>query len=444
MDQVTFLALRALGYGTLAQVVWTYHRPVDIDGLRRFHRSLGHGLLGRRIERSPLPFARDRWVSSRGPLDPDEIDIAATPRPFAEVNAWAYERACLPIDPERGPGWHLGVLPLVDGPSEGAAVSLVASHTLVDGLGLGGVIADAANGRTYDLGYPPPRSRTRRRALLEDGRQTLASIPELGRAVRAAVRVARAGRDELASSVAAAPPPPRRSLDNEVVVVPTVAAYIDQAQWDACAARLGGTSNSLFAGVAARLGVRLGRRLDDGSVTLAFPVGQRVQGDTRGNALTFANITVDPTLAASELGEIRGKLKQALIERANQANELLAPLPLAALTPPWLARRLVGVGLGSAALPIGCSNLGRLDPAMNRPDGSDADYAYGRLIEPGISKRTLESIGGQLFVASGRTPATMFVTVVAYLPGRENSAEALRQLVSDTLAEFALTAKIDY
>jgi hypothetical protein len=69
MDQVSFLALRTLGYGTLAQVTWLYNRPVNVEGLRRFHHNLGHGLLGRRIERSPLPFARDRWVVSRGPDD---------------------------------------------------------------------------------------------------------------------------------------------------------------------------------------------------------------------------------------------------------------------------------------------------------------------------------------------------------------------------------------
>lgn len=436
MDQTTFLALRTLGYGTLAQVVWTYNRPVDMDGLRRFHRCLGSGLLGRRIERSPLPFARDRWVSSPGPAD---LDIAAQPRPRTDANVWAYERACLPIDPEVGPGWHLGMLPLQD---DGTVISLAASHVLVDGLGLGGVIADAARGRTRELGYPPPGSRTRRQALREDARLTLASVPELAGALAAGARLARQSRKEFASSAAAAPPPPRRARDEEVVVVPTLAAYVDLDQWDACAARLGGTSNSLFAGFAARLGERLGRRLDDGSVTLAFPVGQRVEGDTRGNALTFANISVHPAQAATDLTGIRSELKRALIERAGQANELLGPLPLAAVMPTWLARRLVGVGLGSAALPIGCSNLGHLDGAMNRPDGTDADYAYGRLIEPGIGKRTLEAIGGQLFVASGRIPGKVFVTVVAYLPGRENSPEALRALVSQTFEEFELTPLI--
>lgn len=437
MDQVSFLGVRALGYGTLAQVVWLYHRQVDIEALRRFHRNLGHGLLGRRIERSPLPFARDRWVVSRGPAD---IEIAASTRPRSEVNAWAYERACLPIDPELGPGWHLGVLPLE---GDGAAISLVASHTLVDGLGVCEVIADAAKGRTRDLGYPLPGSRTRRRAVLEDARQTLASVPELGRALAAGLRVARQGRKELASSIKAAPPGPRTARDDRPVVVPTLVAYVDLAQWDACAARLGGTSNSLFAGFAAKLGARMGRHAADGTVALAFPVGQRVAGDTRGNAMTFANVTVDPTDAASGLAEIRGKLRDALAERAAHAYELLAPLPLAAVTPRWAARKLVGVGLGSAALPVGCSNLGPLDPAVIRPDGSDADYAYGRLIEPGISRRALEAMGGQLFVASGRTPGKVFISVVAYRPDRPNTPEALRELVSQTFAEFELTAEID-
>ncbi|WP_231513340.1 hypothetical protein [Mycobacterium paragordonae] len=356
------------------------------------------------------------------------------------MNSWTYERARLPIDPEYGPSWHLGVLPLEN---EGTAVSLVASHTVVDGLALGQVLADATEGRTHELGYPLPGSRTRRQALLEDGRQTLASAPELLTALSTMVRLARHGRRDLASSIAAAPPTPRATRDKEVVVVPTLAASVDLAQWDECAKRLGGTSNSLFSGFAARLGARMGRLLADGTVTLAFPVGERVQGDTRGNALTFANITVDPANVAVDLGELRVKLKQALLGLAEAPNEMLATLPLAAMTPRWVARRLVGAGLGTSALPIGCSNLGVLDPAANRPDGTDADYAYGRLIEPHIPKATLERIGGQLFVASGRVAGRIFITVVAYRPGQENSSDQLREFVFQTLAEFNLTAEID-
>ena len=132
VDQGFFAGHRAIGQTEVMQVVWVYEHAIDFDGLRRFHHNLGYGLFGRRIERSPLPFARHRWVSDRGPSD---IDIAECARPRAELSDWADERSQLPADPEWGPGWHLGVLPLTDGST---AVSLVVSHYLLDGLGFFG------------------------------------------------------------------------------------------------------------------------------------------------------------------------------------------------------------------------------------------------------------------------------------------------------------------
>jgi hypothetical protein len=436
MDQASFLGLRALGYGALVQCSWIYNRPVNLDGLRRFHRNLGYGLMGRRVEQSPLPFARDRWVVSRGP---DDIEIAETPRPRAEVNAWTYEQACLPLDPEYGPSWHLGVLPLEDG---GTAVSLVTSHTVVDGLGIIVAMADAASGRTRYLGYPYPGSRTRGQALLRDGRQTITSAPELARAVAATARIARRRRKDVAASFASAPPSPRVAGDDQPVAIPSVTAYVDLAEWDARAKSLGGNSFTLLAGFAGRLGERLGRICDDGSVTIAFPISDRAENDTRGNALVFPVVSVDPTHLSSDLGEVRVRIKQALVDVVETTAELLGPLPLTALTPKWVARRAAGMGLGAAGLPIGCSNFGDLDPAINRPDGSEADYLSGRLIEPGISKRTLERIGGQLYIVSGRVHGKIFIAVNAYLAGRTNSHDALREDLARTFAEFDVTAEI--
>jgi len=100
------------------------------------------------------------------------------------------------------------------------------------------------------------------------------------------------------------------------------------------------------------------------------------------------------------------------------------------------------MGLGAAGLPVGCSNVGDMPPAVNRPDGTEADYASGRLVEPGISMRALERIGGQLFVVSGRVHGKIFIGVNAYLPGRGNSQETLREDVSRTFDEFGVTAEI--
>ena len=77
-DQAFFAGHEAVGQKEVMQVGWVYRHPVDHEALRRFHRNLGCGLLGRRIERSPLPFGRHRWVSDRGPTD---LEVADRPRP---------------------------------------------------------------------------------------------------------------------------------------------------------------------------------------------------------------------------------------------------------------------------------------------------------------------------------------------------------------------------
>jgi hypothetical protein len=331
------------------------------------------------------------------------------------------------------------VLPLDDG---GTAVSLTTSHTLVDGLGILQAIADAAGGRTRHLGYPQPGSRTRGRALREDARETIASAPELARAAAATVRITRRRRRDVAASIASAPPPARTVGDDRSVVVPSLTAYVDLAEWDACAKSIGGNSFTLLAGWAGRLGLRMGRVCRDGTVTLSFPISDRTEDDTRGNAVVFPVVSVDPADLSTDLGELRLKFKQAFADLSEITEELLAPLPLTSLTPKWIARRATGMGLGADRLPIGCSNVGDMPPAVNRPDGTEADYASGRLVEPGISRRALERIGGQLFVVSGRTQRKIFITVNAYLPGRANTRDALRDDVLRTFSEFDVTADI--
>jgi hypothetical protein len=436
MDQASFLGLRALGYGANVQFNWIYNRPANIDGLRRFHRDLGYGLLGRLVEPSPLPFARDRWVVSRGPED---IEIAEIPRSRADLNAWLHERACLPLDPQYGPGWHIGVLPLEDG---GTAVCLTTSHTLVDGLGILQAISDAAEGRTRYLGYPAPGSRRRGRAALQDARQTIASAPELARAMAATARIGWRRRKDVRASMASPPPSPRRAGGVRPLVVPSLTAHVDVSEWDACTKNLGGNSFTLFAGFAGRLGVRMGRVCDDGTVTLSFPISDRTEGDTRGNAVVFPTVSVDPAHLSSDLGEVRLKFKQAFADLDEISEELLGPLPLASLAPKWVARRAAGMGLGAAGLPVGCSNVGDIPPDVMRPDGTDAEYASGRLIEPGINQRALERMGGQLFLVSGRGGGKLWISVNAYLAGRTNSQAALREDVSRTFDEFGLCAEI--
>jgi len=60
-----------------------------------------------------------------------------------------------------------------------------------------------------------------------------------------------------------------------------------------------------------------------------------------------------------------------------------------------------------------------------------------------ITREVLERIRGQITLASGRFGGKVFITVVAYQVGGENSKPHLRELMADTLAEFELTGAID-
>ena len=245
-----------------------YDRGIDVDGLRRFHHQLQQGLLSRRIERSPLPFGRHRWVSAnRQP----GLEIVETPRPREEFDAWLGEQANTPLDAEHGPGWHLAVLPFTDG---GAGVTLVVSHCLADGVGLCEALAEAASGNEDPFNWPAAASRRRWQALREDARQTVRDIPAIGRAVVAAAQFARRNR-----SAAGLQPPTasalRRAGADELVTLPTATIFLDADEWDARAQSLGGTSNALLAALAARLAQRVGRVTADGFAHL---------GDTRQRA----------------------------------------------------------------------------------------------------------------------------------------------------------------
>ncbi|OHV04524.1 hypothetical protein [Mycobacterium talmoniae] len=433
IDQGSLLWVQASGHVHGVQATWLYGRAVDLDGLGRVRDNLAHGLLGRRVECSPLPLGRHRWVA--WPHRP-VIDVAAPARSRAAVAEWADERANVPIDPQRGPCWHLGVLPLAD---DRAAVSLVASHTVIDGVGLCRAIADAVRGTTHNLGYPLPGARPRRRAVLEDAGVLIRGLPEAARAVVVGARLARRS----AGGPGARRPPAPGDRDTPVAV-PTATVYLDVADWDARAQALGGTSNSLFAGFAAKLAQRSGRvRADDGWVTLTYPVNDRADNDTRANALKSIDVVVDPAAVTTDLREVRRRIKEALALGLGNFAEQEGALPLIPLTPKAIVKRLPADTVGAAALPVGCSNLGDLDPATACVDGTAADYFSVRLVAQNLTRRSPELKYGELHLTSGRIGGKLFIAVRGYEPGTDNLSSDLRDLVAKTLTDFDLTGIID-
>lgn len=432
LDQGSFQGLRALGRGPVIQFVWVYDGAADLDGLRRLQRNLGSGgLLARRIERSPLPFGRHRWVRAG---NPGELDVSTTVREPADIDAWADERAYLPVDPEHGPPWHLGVQPLQGG---GAAISLVVSHTTGDALAVVEAVTDAVQETCRDLGYPPPKARSRRRALGSDLRVSTTSVPSLFTALIGGARVARAQRADLAASARSVSAPVTTG-DDRPLRPPTAVVHIDAAAWDRRAESLGGTSNTLFAALATRVGAELGRVDDTDRAMLSFPVSVRRPGDTRGNALATITVLAEPKLVTSDLRALRHDIKHELTGVDEWFRMMTAPLPLTPLVPKAVMRRMEKAVL-KVGQPIGCSNVGELPAAMNRPDGStDADRVWVRMVEPGITSATLERMGGHLFVMSCRTKTSVSVTFTAWTPGAADNRALLTAAVSQAVADLDL------
>ncbi len=433
LDHAAFLSMRSSGLGQLMQIVWIYEHPVDLDAVERFHRYVGYGLLGRRIERSPLPFGRPRWVASLGPTT--ALDVAAGVRPRADIDAWADERALLPVDPELGPGWHMGMVSLDDGST---AFSLVASHCIADGVGALQTIADALKGEAQDLGYSPSASRPRVLAMVEDARQTVRCLPETGRALRKVAGLARQHRHDLAASAQS-----RAGVDvshpDQRTVVPVVTTLIDIQDLEERAQSLGGTNYTLVVGIVAKVAERLGRHRDDGSVTVVIPITDRGEHDTRANAMPFATVQVDPTHIESDLAQLRCAVREAVRTVRDVPDETRELLPLVPFVPRRAMDRLAGAFLGSADLPVTCSHLGTIDPAVGRLDGTEAEYIVLRGLNQDVRRRDLERGGGQLFLICGGHAGKLAVAIGSYQSGGENTKEHLRGVVTAVLADFGIT-----
>jgi hypothetical protein len=434
LDQAAFLRLRATGQGSVVQCTWVYDRDVDVDELRAFNGNLGSGLLGRRIERSPLPFGRHRWVAGGGSSD---IDLSAACRPRDDIGIWIEQRGRIKVDPERGPTFHLGVLPLDDG---GMAISLVASHCVADGLGLATAIAEAVKGERREFGYPQAGSRGRWRVVSEDLTDAVRALPAVIRALIATLLILlRLSSDAKAPSAARYRPPD--AGDDDEADLPSVTMQTDVGAWEARARELSGSSNALCIAFAARLAHRMDRvQQGSNTVTVILPVSERTAEDDRANALSSITVAVDSEAVLDDLSRVRADVKTALTSQAERPNELLAVLPLIPFTPRWLVRHTEGIAMATDQLPVGVSNLGNFDAVLGRIDGADATEVSMRLAEQGITRGRIERAHGQLFCGTGTVNGSRFITVVAYQCGAENTAASTRELARGALADLHLSA----
>lgn len=430
-DQAMFLAARGADHDAAIQVCWRYLRPIDVAAVESFHGRLGHGLMGRRIERSPLPFGRHRWISSLGPQC--DLDVAESPRPLSEQFAFADEQLDLPLDPERGPAWRLAIQPFTDGST---SVLLTISHCIADGTAVFSEVCDAVGGAVGDLGYPAPNSRSRANALRSDLLRTLRDTPEIGRALGRAAGMA-LGRRRAVGLSGLTP-----SGSAEQVRVPSVAVAVDAGLFDSRAESLGGNSHSLVAGFAVKLAGRLGRvRAEDGAVTLMIPVSQRASpDDTGGNVVSIARVSLGPSDITTDLAGARREIGRAVGRASATPDEMVGLLPLSPFVPIGAVGRLADMAFGfTADVPVSCSNVGELPSELLRVDGTEAEFFWARGMDRKVTRDALERRSGLLTVASARIGGKVVLVVIGYLPGQENSRVRLIEVIGQTLSDFTLS-----
>jgi hypothetical protein len=434
VDQAMFLGLRATGQAAVMQSIWVYEHPLDLDGLRRFHYNFGHGLWGRLIEPSVLPFGRHRWVSSLGP--PTPIRFYEGSRPRDELGDWVDEHAQVQLDPEWGPGWELAVQSFDDGAT---GVSLVVSHCIGDGGGVIRSMAAAVSGDMAQPAYPQPKSRSRLRAIRADLRQTVRDLPQVSRAVVAIAKQGWKQRDQLRAAKGSGAAPSGTD-GSENVLVPAVWAFVDTADWDRRAAELGGNNHSMVAAFAARLAKNLGRFDESaGVVPLIVPIDDRSPGDTRANAVLLGNARLDPNGVTEDLTQVRAIMREALRQMHEEPDERYELLPLTPFVPKRAVTRTADLAVGFSELPVSCSNVGDAPDIIASADGTQAEYMMARGVDGQISRDVLEHRKGLLTVIVMRVIGKVAMPVIGYQPGAVNTKDQLRKHVQETLAEFGLT-----
>ncbi|MGX9297682.1 hypothetical protein [Tsukamurella paurometabola] len=415
VDQGAASGTRATGRNSLIQVVWVYDEGVDTAGLERFRSALTAGLLGRRIAHSPLPFGRDRWVATTAA---PRIAVETVARPRAEIDRWLDERAAAPIDPWSGPGWHLAVLPLTDG---GAAVTLVVSHVLADGVGTATAVAEAALGATRELPYPreaaPPV-----RAARRDAARAARELPAAVRAAATAARLAR-GRLEHDGPAPAHPVGP----DRWAVV------HLDRTTLAEQAAASGGTESTLLFRATARIAAELGWIRPDGQAVLGLSVNRREDGDLRGNAIVDAELLVDPATGPEGVVALRAEVK-GVLGALPDAGRYDAFGPLLTLLPRRTLAALIDAPPDPAHPVTTCAGVGALPAPVRAPDGTPADRTWFRLAWSALPGRIAAARPPYLYVGWTGTDTETSVFAASNLA----AATDLRAVVERAVREYAV------
>ena len=121
-------------------------------------------------------------------------------------------------------------------------------------------------------------------------------------------------------------------------------------------------------------------------------MSDRTEGDTRANAMSFANISVDPTGVTTDLRDVRAAIKQELRTLRETPDDSLQLAWLASFTPKRALKRMFDAMPADPDLSVLCSNLGDVGSVVSAsmaptPSSSRTSGCPTRKVDSGLSER---------------------------------------------------------
>lgn len=447
IDGIFLRTHQGMGTPIALQGLWRTADLVDPARLDRLHNALRAGPLGRRVVRSGIPGARDRWQPS---VRAHPLDTAPAPLPADRILPWADGRGA-DLDPRHGPGWRLSAAPLTDG---GTVVALTCSHVLADARGLMIAVQDALGAmdeNDTNFEHRPdrgnrsgdPRQGGDRASDWADAAEIWTTV--LAGTVRAARTRLRRPR-ELPRRPPGGNRPHRETASGHVrgtrnsatgpgardgghrtgdgrapasgsgdqagppagLPVPAIVLRCRGREWDRTAAASDGTANSLFIWFVANTLWAAG--FPEHGIVASLPVDTRDEPRI-DNDLAMTEIVVSP---GDGPGEIRAQSRAAYERRITSPGGL--PEEFLHLVPDRLAYLL---SRGAGERDILCSNIGTIPSRLHALGPHECTGVAARAIHPGLThaRRPRTRLSGYLCRFRGDYLLTLASLDPARLPG---------------------------
>lgn len=435
-DESYLLAEDLFGLGAPIQFLWVFDRDPGEAALRRLRDQLAAGTLNRKVCRTRVPIARDRWV--RCDVIP-ELHLGTSPIADEDVGEWVDDRVRgSALRPVSGDGWKLEGTPTESGKY---AVSLLVSHMISDGQGVYAALAAAHAGTSSNL--LPTLEQTRGSAGiaadLADAAGQLAAAAKATAVIVAALWKQRCGAESKTPASASSPQIATESGGPDTTLA---TADIDKAQWLTRAAERGGTSNSLFTAVLGGLVQRSGYPVPAPAMRLCIAVSRRAEGDDRANASGGVWIRVPGEIVPERgLAEIRALSKQAFIDYATSGATQVADnlQPVVRLLP----RRLIGKMMQSIPGPdTTVSNLGVVPDTALELGGERASSFGVRAIMQGRPPSHRRTLGPAVAAWAVEYGNKVTITFFGIHPDHFGDTELLRKQIGEELSAWGLDHRV--